>query len=156
MLWRYTTSSGLTMFTHLVGLTVVFVAIPYLFSACAQLTYLVSRCRPLQRWLLAQDLSISVAAGLFSLWVAFAGEYSAVNQAGQAQNPGQCPAPAKPAGERTCRDSGGIQLPAARERRTRRLAAPVLAKIDLRWSCTVCSDRNIRRAISRVSQPPAR
>jgi APA family basic amino acid/polyamine antiporter len=72
MLWRYTTSSGLTMFTHLVGLTVVFVAIPYLFSACAQLTYLVSRCRPLQRWLLAQDLSISIAAGLFSLWVAFA------------------------------------------------------------------------------------
>ena len=49
MLWRYTTSSGLTMFTHLVSLTVVSVAIPYLSSACAQLTYLVSRRRPLQR-----------------------------------------------------------------------------------------------------------
>src|SRR5580698_3077114 len=36
MLWRYTTSSGLTIFTYLVDLTVVTVAIPYLFSACAQ------------------------------------------------------------------------------------------------------------------------
>jgi basic amino acid/polyamine antiporter, APA family len=81
MLWRYTASSGLTVFTYLVDLTVVTVAIPYLFSACAQLTYLVSRRRPLQGWLLARDLSITVAAALFSLWVAFAAGYSAVYQA---------------------------------------------------------------------------
>jgi APA family basic amino acid/polyamine antiporter len=81
MLWRYTTSSGLTVFTYLVDLTVVTVAIPYLFSACAQLTYLVARRRPVQRWLLARDLSISVAAVLFSLWVTFAAGYSAVYQA---------------------------------------------------------------------------
>ncbi len=81
MLWRYTTSSGLTVFTYLIDLTVVTVAIPYLFSACAQLTYLVSRRRPLQGWLLARDLSITVAAVLFSLWVTFAAGYSAVYQA---------------------------------------------------------------------------
>src|SRR5487761_1552584 len=57
MLWRYTTATGLTVFTELVDLTVVTVAIPYLFSACAQLTYLVSRRRPVQGWLLARDLS---------------------------------------------------------------------------------------------------
>jgi basic amino acid/polyamine antiporter, APA family len=81
MLWRYTTSSGLTVFTYLVDLTVVTVAIPYLFSACAQLTYLVSRRRPLLRWRLARDLSVAVAAALFSLWVTFAAGYSAVYQA---------------------------------------------------------------------------
>ena len=69
------------MFTYLVDLTVVTVAIPYLFSACAQLTYLVSRRRPVQGWLLARDLSITVAAVLFSLWVTFAAGYSAVYQA---------------------------------------------------------------------------
>ena len=42
MLWRYTSSSGLTVFTYLVDLTVVTVAIPYFMSAIAQLTYLVS------------------------------------------------------------------------------------------------------------------
>jgi basic amino acid/polyamine antiporter, APA family len=57
------------------------VAIPYLFSACAQLTYLVARRRPVQGWLLARDLSITVAAALFSMWVAFAAGYSAVYQA---------------------------------------------------------------------------
>ena len=46
MLWRYTSSTGLTVFTELVDLTVVTVAIPYLFSACAQLTYLVSKPPP--------------------------------------------------------------------------------------------------------------
>ena len=81
MLWRYTTSSGLTVFTYLVDLTVVTVAIPYLFSACAQLTYLVSRRRRVQGWLLARDLSITVAAMLFSLWVTFAAGYAAVYQA---------------------------------------------------------------------------
>jgi APA family basic amino acid/polyamine antiporter len=39
------------VFTCLVDLTVVTVAIPYLFSACAQLTYLVARQRPVQGWL---------------------------------------------------------------------------------------------------------
>ena len=81
MLWRYTTSTGLTVFTYLVDLTVVTVAIPYLFSACAQLTYLVSRRRRVQGWLLARDLSIAGAATLFSLWVTFAAGYSAVYQA---------------------------------------------------------------------------
>jgi basic amino acid/polyamine antiporter, APA family len=81
MLWRYTTSSGLTVFTELVDLTVVTVAIPYLFSACAQLTYLVARRRPVQGWLLARDLLIAAAAVLFSLWVTFAAGYSAVYQA---------------------------------------------------------------------------
>ena len=81
MLWRYTSSSGLTVFTYLVDLTVVTVAIPYLFSACAQLTFLVSRRRPLQGWRLARDLSVAVAAALFSLWVTFAAGYSAVYQA---------------------------------------------------------------------------
>jgi APA family basic amino acid/polyamine antiporter len=81
MLWRYTASSGLTVFTYLVDLTVVTVAIPYLFSACAQLTFLVSRRRPVQGWLLARDLAITGAAALFSLWVTFAAGYSAVYQA---------------------------------------------------------------------------
>jgi basic amino acid/polyamine antiporter, APA family len=81
MLWRYTTSSGLTVFTDLVDLTVVTVAIPYLFSACAQLTYLVAKRRPVQGWALTRDLLITVTAVLFSMWVAFAAGYSAVYQA---------------------------------------------------------------------------
>ena len=81
MLWRYTASSGLTVFTYLVDLTVVTVAIPYLFSACAQLAYLVSRRRRVQGWLLARDLSITTAAVLFSMWVTFAAGYAAVYQA---------------------------------------------------------------------------
>ncbi len=81
MLWRYTSSTGLTVFIELVDLAVVTVAIPYLFSACAQLTYLVSRRRRVQGWLLARDLTISGAAVLFSLWVTFAAGYSAVYQA---------------------------------------------------------------------------
>ena len=56
MLWRYNTSSGLTVFTYLVDLTVVTVAIPYFMSAIAQLTYLVSRRRRVQGWALARDL----------------------------------------------------------------------------------------------------
>ena len=76
MLWRYTTSTGLTVFTELVDLTVVTVAIPYLFSACAQLTYLVSRRRQVQGWLLARDLTIAGASVLFSMWVTFAAGYS--------------------------------------------------------------------------------
>jgi basic amino acid/polyamine antiporter, APA family len=112
MLWSYTTKTGLTVFTYLVDLTVVTVAIPYLFSACAQLTYLVSRRRPVRGWLLARDLSIAVAAVLFSLWVTFAAGYSAVYQAmvvllvgvilyafirARREHIGQTPAPTEPA-----------------------------------------------------------
>jgi len=81
LLWRYTASSGLTVYTYLVDLTVVTVALPYFFSACAQLTYLVSRRRPVQGWLLARDLSIAGAGVLFSMWVTFASGYQAVYQA---------------------------------------------------------------------------
>ena len=81
MLWRYTTSTGLTVFTELVDLTVVTVAIPYFFSACAQLTFLVSRRRRVQGWLLTRDLAIAAASVLFSLWVTFAAGYASVYQA---------------------------------------------------------------------------
>jgi len=81
MLWSYTTATGLKVFTDLVDLTVVTVAIPYLFSACAQLTYLVSRRRRVQGWLLGRDLTIAAASVLFSLWVTFAAGYQAVYQA---------------------------------------------------------------------------
>ena len=37
-----------------------------------QLTYLVSRRRRVQGWLLARDLTIAGASVLFSLWVTFA------------------------------------------------------------------------------------
>ncbi len=80
MLWSYTTATGLKVFTDLVDLTVVTVAIPYLFSACAQLTYLVSRRRRVQGWLLGRDLAIAGASVLFSLWVTFAAGYQAVYQ----------------------------------------------------------------------------
>jgi basic amino acid/polyamine antiporter, APA family len=81
MLWSYTTKSGLTVFTYLVDLTVVTVAIPYFISALAQLAYLVSRRRRVQGWLLARDLSICGACVLFSMWVTFAAGWSAVYQA---------------------------------------------------------------------------
>ena len=81
MLWRYTTGTGLTVFTYLVDLTVVTVAIPYFFSACAQLTFLVSGRRPVHGWLLARDLTIAGASALFSLWVNFSSGYQAVYQA---------------------------------------------------------------------------
>ena len=69
------------MFTDLVYLTVVTVAIPYLFSACAQLAYLVSKRRRVQGWQLARDLTIAGAGVLFSLWVTFAAGYQSVYQA---------------------------------------------------------------------------
>jgi basic amino acid/polyamine antiporter, APA family len=79
MLWRYTSSSGLTVFTYLVDLTVVTVAVPYLFSACAQLTFLVSRRRrPVDGRLLARDLTVAGISVLFSLWVTFTSGYQAV------------------------------------------------------------------------------
>jgi APA family basic amino acid/polyamine antiporter len=60
---------------------VVTVAIPYFISAIAQLTYLVSRRRRVQGWLLARDLSVAGASVLFSMWVTFASGYQAVYQA---------------------------------------------------------------------------
>lgn len=81
MLWRYTGDSGLAVFTFLVNLAVVTVAIPYFFSACAQLTHLLSRRHPVRRLLLARDLAITGTGVLFSLWVTFAAGYAAVYQA---------------------------------------------------------------------------
>jgi len=81
MLWRYTASSGLTVFTYLVDLTVVTVAIPYFFSAIAQLTYLVSQRRKVQGWALARDLTVAGTSVLFSMWVTFASGYQVVYQA---------------------------------------------------------------------------
>ena len=81
MLWRYNSSSGLTVFTYLVDLTVVTVAIPYFMSAIAQLTYLVSRRRRVQGWALARDLLVAGTSVLFSMWVTFASGYQVVYQA---------------------------------------------------------------------------
>jgi APA family basic amino acid/polyamine antiporter len=81
MLWSYTTSSGLTVFTYLVDLSVVTVAIPYFFSALAQLTYLVSRRRRVEGWRFARDLSVAGTSVLFSMWVTFASGYQVVYQA---------------------------------------------------------------------------
>jgi APA family basic amino acid/polyamine antiporter len=80
MLWSYTTKTGLTVFTDLVDLTVVTVAIPYLFSACAQLAYLASGRRRVQGWRLTRDLLIAGVGVLFSMWVTFAAGYQSVYQ----------------------------------------------------------------------------
>ena len=110
----YTTKTGLTVFTELVALTVVTVAIPYLFSACAQLAYLVSKRRRVQGWALARDLAIAGAGVLFSMWVTFAAGYQSVYQAlilvlagvviyaflkAHREDTGQVPAPAEPGAE---------------------------------------------------------
>ncbi|MGZ4524048.1 MAG: APC family permease [Mycobacteriaceae bacterium] len=81
MAFAYSTKTGLTVFTYLVDLSVVTVAIPYFFSACAQLAYLVSGRRVVNGWRLVRDLSIATASVLFSLWVAFTSGYQAVYQA---------------------------------------------------------------------------
>jgi APA family basic amino acid/polyamine antiporter len=72
---------GLKVFTYLVSLSVVTVAIPYFFSAAAQLAYLVSRRRAVDGVRLARDLGIAVISLLFSLWVTAASGYQAVYQA---------------------------------------------------------------------------
>jgi basic amino acid/polyamine antiporter, APA family len=72
---------GLKVFTYLVSLSVVTVAIPYFFSAAAQLAYLVSRRRVVSGVRLARDLAIAVTSLLFSLWVTAASGYQAVYQA---------------------------------------------------------------------------
>jgi APA family basic amino acid/polyamine antiporter len=69
------------VFTYLVYLSVVTVAIPYFFSACAQLAYLVSRRRRVVAWALARDLAVATVGAAFSLWVTFASGYQSVYQA---------------------------------------------------------------------------
>ncbi|MGD0880011.1 MAG: amino acid permease [Acidimicrobiales bacterium] len=81
MAWDYSSATGLTVFTYLVDLSVVTVAIPYFFSACAQLAYLVSRRRRVQGWRFVRDCAIAIASVLFSLWVTFAAGFQAVYQA---------------------------------------------------------------------------
>jgi len=81
MAWSYSGKTGLKVFTYLVYLSVVTVAIPYFISASAQLAYLVSRRRKVAGWNLARDLAISATSLLFSLWVTFASGYQAVYQA---------------------------------------------------------------------------
>ena len=81
MLWAYNTKTGLTVFTYLVDLTVVTVAIPYFMSAIAQLTFLVSRRRRVVGWALARDLMVAGISVLFSMWVTFASGYQVVYQA---------------------------------------------------------------------------
>lgn len=81
MAFAYSGNTGLKVFTYLVDLSVVTVAIPYLFSACAQLAYLVSRRRKVNGWALARNLAIASTSVLFSLWVAFTAGYQAVYQA---------------------------------------------------------------------------
>jgi basic amino acid/polyamine antiporter, APA family len=79
--YSYTGGTGLTVFTYLVTLSVVTVAIPYFFSACAQLAYLVSRRRQVHGWTLVRDLTIAGASVLFALWITAASGYQAVYQA---------------------------------------------------------------------------
>lgn len=81
MLWSYETKTGLTVFTYLVDLTVVTVAIPYFMSAIAQLTYLISGRRRVQGWALARDGLVAGIGVLFSMWVTFASGYQVVYQA---------------------------------------------------------------------------
>jgi APA family basic amino acid/polyamine antiporter len=81
MAWSYSGETGLKVFTYLVYLSVVTVAIPYFFSACAQLTYLVSRRRPVNGAALVRDLAVAGIGAAFSLWVTFASGYQSVYQA---------------------------------------------------------------------------
>ena len=81
MAYSYSGSTGLKVFTYLVNLSVVTVAIPYFFSACAQLAYLVSRRRKVHGPRLVRDLGIASLSILFSLWVTAASGYQAVYQA---------------------------------------------------------------------------
>lgn len=79
--WSYASETGLDVFTDLVYLSVVTVAIPYFVAASAQLAFLVSRRRAVHGWALARDLTVAVVGLLFSLWVTFASGYASVYQA---------------------------------------------------------------------------
>ncbi len=81
MAWSYSGETGLKVFTYLVYLSVVTVAIPYFLSASAQLAYLVSGRRAVHGWALARDLTVATIGLLFSLWVTFASGYQSVYQA---------------------------------------------------------------------------
>jgi APA family basic amino acid/polyamine antiporter len=81
MAWSYSGETGLKVFTYLVYLSVVTVAIPYFLSASSQLAYLVSGRRTVQGWALARDLTVATVGMLFSLWVTFASGYQSVYQA---------------------------------------------------------------------------
>lgn len=80
MAFSYSSETGLEVFTYLVYLSVVTVAIPYFFSACAQLAFLVSRRRRVHGPALVRDLAVAVVGGLFALWVTFAAGYQSVYQ----------------------------------------------------------------------------
>ncbi|CAN5433718.1 amino acid permease [soil metagenome] len=79
--WSYMGGTGLKVFTYLVSLSVVTVAIPYFLSACAQFAYLLSGRRSVDGWALARNTAIAITGMLFSLWVTFAAGYQAVYQA---------------------------------------------------------------------------
>jgi APA family basic amino acid/polyamine antiporter len=79
--WSYSSQTGLDVFTDLVYLSVVTVAIPYFLAASAQLAFLVSRRRVVNGWGFVRDLTIAVVGLLFSLWVTFASGYASVYQA---------------------------------------------------------------------------
>jgi APA family basic amino acid/polyamine antiporter len=80
MAWSYSGETGLKVFNYLVYLSVVTVAIPYFFSACAQLAFLVSRRRRVHGWMFARDVTVASLGGMFALWVTFAQGYQAVYQ----------------------------------------------------------------------------
>ena len=79
--WSYASATGLDVFTDLVYLSVVTVAIPYFLSACAQVAYLASRRRAVRGWAFARDGAVALVGLLFSLWVTFASGYASVYQA---------------------------------------------------------------------------
>ena len=129
----YSGKTGLKVFTYLVYLSVVTVAIPYFFSACAQLAYLVSRRRKVNRAGCSLVTSRSPGTSLlFSLWVTFASGYQAVYQAmvlfligiplyaflkARKERSDKCPSPS------TSREAGCIEgrsRPQAERRNTRR------------------------------------
>jgi len=58
----------------------VTVAIPYFFSAVAQVTYLVSGRRRVNGVRLVRDFLIAALSALFSLWITFTAGYQAVYQ----------------------------------------------------------------------------
>ena len=58
--------------------------------------------------------------------------------------------------DRAWRGLGCGQVPRARTSRMRRLRAAVFAKIDLRWSWTVCSETSMCREMSWVLAPLTR
>jgi APA family basic amino acid/polyamine antiporter len=81
MAYSYSGSTGLKVFTYLVDLSVVTVAIPYFFSGCAQLAYLASGRRKVHGAQLIRDFGIASVACLFALWTTAASGYQAVYQA---------------------------------------------------------------------------